>query len=85
MIDKTNKTSTYLIAYILTTSFFMSRILARNLFENTSKLAYLIILVIAVLILLFSNSIYKKINTQTKFNNEVGICYVQRTSIQKVR
>ena len=66
MIDKTNKTSTYLIVYILTTSFFMSRILARNLFENASKLAYFIILAITVLVLLMSRLIYKKINTQIK-------------------
>ena len=61
MQDNTNKASTYFIVYILTTSFFMSRILSRNLFENANKYTYLIMLGLSLAILFISPFIYKKI------------------------
>lgn len=69
MHTKSNITSSFLAIYILSTSFFINRILTRNVFENTGKLGWLIILGTGIIISILLPIIYKAITHIQKRKN----------------
>ena len=61
MHTNSKTSSSYLIMYILSVSFFINRIMTRYIFENVGKLGWLIILAVSLLIFLCCPFIYQGI------------------------